>query len=328
MGEILSQSEIDDILRQLTEGGADQDEAESEIPDKKVRVFDFKRPSKFAKDQLKTLNIIHDNYARLATNFLTAYLRTLVQVDVIAVDALPYGDFNNSLTNPDVMAVVDFAPLTGSIIFEFSPAIAFCSIDLILGGRGSSMQEIREFTEIENALLERMITQLLYIYRSSWENVIDITPRLDKMETNPQFAQIISPNEMIALVTFNVKVAEAEGMMNICIPYMVVEPIMSKLTTKFWYSLVDKPIANAKEMLEHKLHNTYVPVRGVLGTTAVTVGELLELMPGDVLPLERDVSDEVDVYVGELLKFKARPGVIRKKAALKVTQVFKKEEDS
>jgi len=327
MGDILSQSEIDDILRQLTEGGADQD-ADSDVPERKVRIFDFKRPSKFAKDQLKTINIIHDNYSRLTTNYLTAYLRTLVQVDVIAVDALPFGDFSNSLTNPDVMAIIDFSPLSGSIILEMSPAIAFCCIDRILGGRGAMMQEIREFTEIESALLERTLVQLLNLYRSSWENVIDISPRLEKTETNPQFAQVISPNEMVALVTFNIKVAEAEGMMNICIPYMVVEPIMSKLTTKFWYSLAEKePIAYAREMLEVKLKNSYVPVKGVLGKTSITVSELLELTVGDVLPLDRGVCEEVDVYVGELLKFKARPGVMRKKSALKVTQVYIKEDD-
>ena len=328
MGDILSQSEIDDILRQLTAGGAEQDVEKDEVPEKKVRIFDFKRPSKFAKDQLKTLNIIHDNFSRLATNMLTAHLRTLVQVDVIAVDALPYGDFCNSLTNPDVMAIVDFSPLVGSVILEMSPAIAFCCIDRILGGRGAMMRDVREFTEIESALLERTITQILYVYKSSWENVIGVNPRLDKIETNPQFAQVVSPSEMIALVTFNVKVSEAEGMMNICIPYMVVEPILSKLTTKFWYSLHEKePVAGAKELLERKLQNAMVPVRGVLGTSIITVAELLSLTNGDVLPLMREVSDEVDVYVGELLKFKARPGVTHKKAALKVTQVFRKEDD-
>jgi len=190
------------------------------------------------------------------------------------------------------------------------------------------MQEMREFTEIENALLERTIAQILTLYRTSWENVVDINPRLEKTETNPQFAQVISPNEMVALITFNVRIADVEGMMNICIPYMVVEPVMSKLTSKFWYSLVEKePIANAKEMLENKLKSTYVPVRGVLGATSITVGELLELSTGDVLPLDRDVCDEIDVFVGELLKFKARPGVIRKRAALKVSQVYKKEDD-
>jgi flagellar motor switch protein FliM len=327
MGDILSQSEIDDILRQLTEGTAEE-AVESDPLEKKVRLFDFRRPSKFAKDQLKTINIIHDNYSRLGTNFLTAYLRTLAQVDVIAVDALPYSDFSNSLTNPDVMAIVDFSPLTGSIIFEMSPSIAFCFIDRILGGRGAVMSELREFTEIESALLERTISQMLNVYRSSWENVISINPRLDKIETNPQFAQIVSPNEMIALVTLNVKVAEVEGMMNICIPYMVVEPIMSKLTTKFWYSLAEKePIPHAREMLERKLNSTYVPIRGILGTTDITVRELLELQSGDVLALDKGVDEEVDVKVGDLLKFKARPGAIRKKAALKVTQVLKKEDD-
>jgi flagellar motor switch protein FliM len=327
VGDILSQSEIDDILRQLTEGSSEAAQAPAQS-EKKVRVFDFRRPSKFAKDQLKTINIIHDNYSRLGTNFLTAYLRTLAQVDVIAVDALPYGDFSNSLTNPDVMAIVDFSPLTGSVIFEMSPSIAFCFIDRLLGGRGAAMTEMREFTEIESALLERTLSQMLNIYRSSWENVISINPRLDKIETNPQFAQIVSPNEMIALVTLNIKIADVEGMMNICIPYMVVEPIMSKLTTKFWYSLAEKePIPHAKEMLERKMQGTRVPVSGILGTTGITVRELLELQAGDVLSLDKGVDEEVDVRVGGILKFRARPGVRRKKAALKITQVIRKEDE-
>ena len=323
MGDILSQSEIDDILRQLTEGGGEGEAADAKpIEDKRIRLFDFKRTSKFAKDQLKTVNIIHDNFARHVTNFLTAYLRSIVQVDVIAVDTLPYMDFTNSLTNPDVMAIVDFSPLSGSIVFEMSPAIAFCCIDRILGGRGTGDTELREFTEIENALLERTITQMLNVYRGSWENVINVNPRLEKIETNPQFAQIVSPNEMVALVTLNVVIGEIAGMMNICVPSVVVEPIMSKLTTKFWYSAVEKePIPHAKEMLEQKLQNSLVPVRGVLGRTSITVHELLGLTPGDVLTLDRSVDEEVDVFIGDLVKFKARPGVKRKRTALKVTQV-------
>ena len=325
MGDILSQSEIDDILRQLTEGGGDgdgADGADSKGDNRKVKLFDFKRSSKFAKDQLKTINIIHDNFARLGTNFLTAYLRSIVQVDVLAVDTLPYMDFANSLTNPDVMAIVDFSPLSGSIIFEMSPVIAFCCIDRILGGRGTGLAELREFTEIENALLERTIAQLLNIYRTSWENVINVNPRLEKIETNPQFAQIVSPNEMVALVTLNVTIGDIAGMMNICIPSVVVEPIMSKLTTKFWYSIIEKePIPHAKEMLEQRLHSSSVAVRGVLGRTSITVQELLGLAPGDVLTLDRSVDEEIDVLVGDLLKFKARPGVKRRRAALKVTQV-------
>ena len=329
MSDILSQNEIDDILKQLLSDGADGTiDQQGDASDKKIRVFDFKRPSKFAKDQLKTLNIIHDNYSRLSTNFLTAYLRTLVQIDVIAIDALPYGDFSNSLTNPDVMAIIDFSPLTGSIVYEMSPQIAFCFVDRILGGRGDVMTEIREFTEIELALLERTITQLLNIYKMSWENVISVNPKLEKIESNPQFAQLVSPNEIVALVTLSAKVGNVEGMMNLCIPHMVVEPIMSKLTTRFWYSLAEKePIANSKEMLEKRLQSTYVPVKGILGKLNISVGELLELQIGDVLAIERGVDDEVDVLVGDILKFKARPGVMGKKGALKITQILKKEDE-
>ena len=328
MSDILSQSEIDDILRQLTEGGDGSLDETGDATDKKVRVFDFKRPSKFAKDQLKTINIIHDNFSRLSTNFLTAYLRTLVQIDVIAIDALPYGDFSNSLTVPDVMAIIDFSPLTGSIVYEMSPSVAFCFVDRILGGHGEGITEIREFTEIELALLERTISQLLNIYKAAWENVISVNPRLEKIESNPQFAQLVSPNEIIALVTLSVKIGRVEGMMNVCIPHMVVEPIMSKLTTRFWYSLAEKePIPGAKENLEKRLQSTFVPVKGELGKLGVTVGELLGLQVGDVLAVDRGVDDEVDVLVGDILKFRARPGVRGKRAALKLTHIYKREDE-
>jgi flagellar motor switch protein FliM len=178
------------------------------------------------------------------------------------------------------------------------------------------------------ALIERTITQLLNIYKIAWENVISVNPRLEKIESNPQFAQLVSPNEIIALVTLSVKVGSVEGMMNVCIPHMVVEPIMSKLTTRFWYSLAEKePISDAQEMLESKLRNTYVPVKGLLGKMNITVGDLLELQLGDVLSVDRGVDDEIDVLVGDIYKFKARPGVKGKKSALKITQIIKKEDD-
>lgn len=328
MGDILSQSEIDDLLKALSTGEIDAREIQHTTQEKKIKTHDFKRASKFAKDHIKTLNIIYDNYARLITNFLTGYLRTLVQVDVITVEALPYSDFSNSVSNPVILAIIDFAPLTGSIIFEIEPHIAYALVDRILGGRGSSMERIREFTEIELAIIERIIIQILNLMREPWENVISIRPRLDKIETNAQFAQIVAQNETVALITLSARVGDMDGMINICIPHMVVEPIVSKLSTRFWFSNIEKEATpEMKESIESGVKNTKVPVKAILGKTSILVSDFIELQPGDVLPLDTGVNDDMEIQVGNLLKFYATPGIKKNKVAVKITRVLKKEDE-
>ncbi|NJD02751.1 MAG: flagellar motor switch protein FliM [Ruminiclostridium sp.] len=328
MGDILSQNEIDNLLKALSTGELDAEQIQTTTQEKKVKSHDFKRASKFAKDHIKTLNIIYDNYARLITNFLTGYLRTLVQVDVVTVEALPYSDFSNSVSNPVILAVVDFTPLSGSIVLEIEPNVAFSLVDRILGGKGTSMDKIREFTEIELAIVERIIIQILNLMREPWENVISIRPRLDKIETNAQFAQIVAQNETVALITLSVKVSDVDGMINICIPHMVVEPIVSKLSTKYWFSNIQMDATSEmKVAIENKVQNTPVPVKAILGKTMISVLEFIDLQQGDVLPLESSVNDDMEVMVGELIKFYAKPGIRKNKVALKVTRVLKKEDE-
>ncbi len=328
MGDILSQNEIDNLLKALSTGELDAEQIQTTTQEKKVKSHDFKRASKFAKDHIKTLNIIYDNYARLITNFLTGYLRTLVQVDVVTVEALPYSDFSNSVSNPVILAVIDFAPLTGTIVLEIEPHVAFALVDRILGGKGTSMDKVREFTEIELAIIERIIIQILNLMREPWENVISIRPRLDKIETNAQFAQIVAQNETVALITLSAKVGDVDGMINICIPHMVVEPIVSKLSTRFWFSNIQKEATQEmKVAIENKVQNTPVPVKAILGKTTISVSEFIDLQLGDVLPLDSNVNDDMEVLVGEMMKFYAKPGVRKNKVALKITRVLKKEDE-
>ncbi len=328
MGDILSQNEIDELLRALNTGEIDVQQMQTTTQEKKIKSHDFRRPSKFAKDHLKTLHIIHENYARLVTNFLSGYLRTLVQVDVISVEPLSYYEFNNSISNPVVLAVVDFTPLTGSIIFEVAPNIAFALIDRILGGRGASMERVRGFTEIELAIIERIIIQVLNLMREPWENVISIRPRLEKIETNAQFAQIISPNEIVALVTLSARVGEVEGMINLCIPHMVVEPIVSKLSTKFWFSTIEKETTKeTKQNIENKIEQTQVPVKAILGKTAISVGDFVELQPGDVVLLDTSINGDLEVLVGDIHKFNAKPGVKKNRVCAKVTEIIRREDE-
>lgn len=328
MGDILSQSEIDELLQALSAGEIDVRQIQTKTEERKIKNHDFRKPNKFAKDHLRTLQIIHENYARLITNFLSGYLRTLVQVEVISVEELTYYEFNNSISNPVILCIVDFSPFAGSIILEMAPNIAFAIIDRILGGKGKSLEKVRGFTEIELAIIERVVTQLLNLMREPWEKVTQVKPRLEKLETNAQFAQIISPNEMTALVTLSTKINDVEGMMNICIPYQVVEPIVPKLSTKYWFSMREKSTTEvSKEFLEKKIEGTKIPIQVVLGRANLTVADVIELQPGDVIQLDTSLHDELKVYVGEIYKFRALPGVKDNRMAIKITAVIREEED-
>lgn len=328
MGDILSQNEIDELLKALTTGDIDVQQIQTTKSEKKIKLHDFKKPPKFANDHKRTLQFINENYARLVQSFLSGYLRSLVQVDVLSVDALQYSEFSNSLANPVVLAIVDFSPLNGSVIFEMDPSIAYALIDRILGGRGAAMERVRSFTEIELAILERIIVQILNLMREPWESIISIKPRLEKIETNAQFAQIIHPNEMVALITLNVVVGEVKGMINICIPHMVVEPIMPKLSTKLWFTNIENEKSDHyKQDIEFRIENTPVPVRAVLGRTSISVGEFLDLQIGDVIPLETGVNGDLEVLVGDLPKFYAKPGVKKNRIAVKISEVIRREEE-
>lgn len=328
MGDILSQNEIDDLLKALNTGELDVQQMQTTTSEQKIRIHDFSRPNKFAKDHLRTLSIINDNYARLVTNYLTGYLRTLVQIDIVTVEELTYFDFSQSIEKPAIMAIVDLIPMNGSIIFEVAPNIAYAFVDRILGGKGNSIEKIREFTEIEKAILERIIIQMLNIMREPWENVVQLRPRFDRMETNAQFVQIVAPNEMVALITLNARVGDVEGMINICIPHMVIEPIMPKLSTRLWFSTVEKETSHeSKEVLEAKIGSTKVPIVALLGKTTITVSDFIELQPGDVIPLETLVNADLEVIVGNLHKFNAKPGVKKNKVAVKISEIVNREDD-
>ena len=328
MSEVLSQNEIDALLSALNSGELDVHEIEEEKVEKKVKEYNFKIPNKFAKDHTRTLQMIHENFSRLLQTYLSGYLRALVQIEVISVDQLTYNEFSNSMPNPSVLGIVDFLPLTGSIIIEMTPSVSFAMIERVLGGTGQAYERSRGFTEIELGLLEKIMGQIISFFRDPWKNVIELRPKLKKIETNPQFAQIMSPNETVALITLNTKVGDTEGMIHICIPHLVIEPVIPKLSTKFWFSGINKEITgNDLKIIEKKIQSTVLPIKVVLGDTDITVGDLLGLHIGDVIPLNTSVDSDLKIYIGSLLKFYGKPGLRNKKVAVKVTKVEKKGDD-
>ena len=328
MADVLSQSEIDSLLQALSTGELDAEEIKYEEQDKKIRSYDFKSPKKLAKDQLRTLQIIHENFSRMLNTFLSGYLRSYVQAEVISVEELSYYEFSNSIVNPAVISIVNFQPLTGQILLDLSPSIAFTLIDRILGGSGKSYEETRTFTEIEITLIKKLMRQMLALMIDPWENVIELKLDLEKMETNSQFAQIVSPNETVALITLNLRIGDIEGMLNICIPHIVIEPILPKLSTKFWFSSISKTVSEEEKYnLKNKIKKSKVNISAELGSTYITVRDFLELQRGDVIPLKKLTNDEIEVRVGEKRKYFGIPGTLNNKMAIKVTRIDKEGDE-
>lgn len=326
MTEVLSQDEIDQLLTAISSGEIDTEEVHQATDQRKIKIYDFKRPDKFSKDQIRTVSIMHETFARLTTTALSAQLRSLVHVHVASVDQLTYEEFIRSIPNPTTLAVINMDPLKGSSILEIDPAVAFSVIDRLFGGQGSGVKLTREMTEIEQTVMEGIIVRILGNLREAWSTVIDLRPRLGQIETNPQFAQIVPPTEMVVLVTLETKVGEVEGMMNFCIPYLTLEPIISKLSAQYWYSSVRRGTTTENlNILRERLESIDVPVLAEIGSIQLTVRDVLALKIGDIVRLNNvRMNDPLVLKIGDRKKFMCRPGVVGNKIAV---QVMNKLED-
>ncbi|MBO4337125.1 MAG: flagellar motor switch protein FliM [Lachnospiraceae bacterium] len=325
MGDVLSQSEIDSLLSALSTGELDVEEIEN-TKEKQVKDYDFRRPTKFSKEHLRTLEIIFEHYGRLLSTNLPVYLRKAVSVDVASSETVTFSEFTNALSNPVVLGVVNFRPLSGNILIEVSTNIAFAMLDRMLGGAGFPLEKNRDFSEIELSILDKIMVTCMNLLREPWKNVVEIDPFLERIETNPQFAQIIAPNEMIAIVTLLIKIGDVEGYMNACLPFITLEDVMDKLNTKFWFATMqDDDEQNYADYIESMIRRATIPIRAVLGKSVVSVMDFASLQVGDVIRLDSSVDDELSIYVGNIEKFKALPGTNKDKYAVRVTNVIREE---
>lgn len=326
MGEVLSQSEIDNLLAALSSGELDVDQMQ-EPGERQVKDYDFKRPAKFSKEHLRTLEIIYEHYGRLISTNLPVYLRKNIQVTVASSETVTFSEFTNALSNPVILGIVDFKPLSGNVIMELSPNLGFAMIDRMLGGQGMPLEKSRDFSEIEMTILQRLLVICMQLMREPWRNVIDISPMMERIETNAQFAQVIAPSDMIAIVSMSVKIGEVEGLMNICLPYFTLEDVMDKLNTKYWFSTMQKDdTVDYEEHIESLIKRIDVPVKAVLGKSQVAVNDFLNLQVGDIIRLDTRVDSEMNVYVGNIKKFTALPGTSKENNAVRVTSIIREGE--
>ncbi|MCR5606972.1 MAG: flagellar motor switch protein FliM [Treponema sp.] len=329
MNEVLSQDEIDQLLQAINSGESEVDDFKPVSDTRKIKIYDFKRPDKFSKEQIRTVSIMHETFARLTTTSLSAQLRSLVHVHVASVDQLTYEEFIRSIPTPTTLAVINMDPLKGNAVLEIDPSITFSMIDRLFGGTGQGAKVLRDLTDIEQSVMEGIIVRILANMREAWTQVIDLRPRLGQIETNPQFAQIVPPSEMVVLVTLETKVGDEEGMMNFCIPYLTIEPIISKLSSQFWFSSVRRSSTTQYlGTLKEKLSDVDMDIVAEIGSINLPIRDVLALRAGDIVRLSNvRIGDPLTLSVGNKKKFYCQPGVVGKKMAVQVTGKIEQSED-
>lgn len=326
MQDILSQEEIDLLIRAASEPALDldrdSDEGSADDP-----LYDFSRPNKFSKEHIRALHRIHEQFCRTYTGYMSAKLRHRVDVKVHTIEQILFGDFVRSLPNPSVLSVYKVHPLEGYAIVQFTPDIAFLLHDRLCGGDGIPMRRSRSLTDIEIAVLKRQVLSVFSsLLSDAWRDVSELEFKLDYMESNPQFLQIAAERDAVALITMRVSLNETSDMISICLPHRTLEPIIKNLTHIRMFESLQQPDPQRVALLKEQVRAAEVPVEVELGRTAVTVGDLLDLAPGDVVLLDRKKHETLDVKIGSMTKFKGTPGRLGARFGVVITTVLEPAE--
>jgi len=320
VSEVLSQSEIDALLNAMSSGDLDAAQVQEQADEAVVRPFDFLRPSKFSKDQLRTIELLHETFCRSAQNHLSGALRALVEIEVLTADQVSYGEYVNSIPTPSLINIVTMEPLEGNAVLEINLPIAFSIIDRLVGGAGTQRPRTRELTEIELALTGNVVEAMLAAFSEAWSEVTPVRFKRVGTEMNPQFAQIVAPSDMVMLITFELRIGPQTGVFSLCIPALVLEPAMGRLTTQSYFSnLADISSPESRAGIATELGQVNVPVAVELGEARLNVGDLLALAPGDVIPLGVPPGADARVRIGARHAFHAQPGVRGRRAAIQIT---------
>jgi len=324
MGEVLSQAEIDALLSAISEGSVDEETIKLSSP-QKIRVYDFKRPNKFSKQQLNSLFNIHENFCRSLATFFAGNMHTAVEAKVLSAEQVTYDEFTRSLPYPTILGVFSMNPLEGNAMLEVNPSLAFMMVERLLGGHGLGSSKNRDLTEIERKIIYSRLAKIIKLLGEAWIENFELDFELIDMETNPQFTQIVAPNEMVVVITIEIKVEEQTGMLNVCLPYIVMKPILEKLNSILLFSSGGKTISpEERELIRKKIEWAKVPLKVNIGGAQITVLDLINLEKGDVIQLNQGIKDPLSVFVGNFKKFKAMPGLHGGKIAVQITDVITK----
>jgi len=328
--EVLSQNEVDALLSAVSEVSVDLASDAQQSAARDISIYDFKRPERVSKDQMRALETHHEVMARNLAATLSGFLRTIADCKLTTVEQLTYSEFVMSLPNPTCFNVMSAQPLEGKVVLEINPSIVFPILDMLLGGTPNSGSVLeREMTDIEAKLFGQINERILGHLRETWAPIKMLDFQIVQTESNPQLLPIVAPNEVVVLISLEIRIGEVAGMMNLCIPYPVIEPVMSAFSTvQSWYTQTGKSeqVAEATDYLQASLKTAVLDVVGYLAETEISVRELLELKPGQVLTTEKPVSSPLMMTVAGKPKFLGKAGTYRGKKAFQVIRPARPED--
>lgn len=298
MSRILSQDEIDALLASTASG---RGEAPSEGGTSSVVAYNFRRPDRISREQLRSLHLLHDRFALNVSTPLSAFLRAMTEVSIVSVEQFAYSEFLMSLPDPTAFYAVGVHPFDGAGALELNPAIAFAMVDRLLGGTGSTPAPNRALTEIEQNVVDSVIKLLLESLSETWKPIIDVQFRIQGRETRPQMLQVTGPNEIVILLVFDVRIGDARGMLNLCIPATVIEAVGENFA-QGWHKRRRQPTAEEEMWLHANLARVPLPVTALLETT-LSARDLLALRRGDVILLAHSATHPVEVHVAAVPRF-------------------------
>ena len=332
MPEILSQAEIDELLNALKTGGEAEPATGESAEERHARTYDFRTANRFTKEQMRSLGIVFETYAQLFANRITNILRVSCECEVLSTEELRYNEFNNSLPMPVILGVFQAPPMEGSQLLQVSPEVAYMLINRLLGGAAPSKESGKSFTEIELALIERLLHKVMHTYDEAWEKVLSVRSHLERLETNTQFIQVTGLNDAVAVGTLSLKVGEDEGFLSLCLPRGSLEPILGLLNTRTLYSAGtpgrDRERDESQtQRLSERLSHTKVTLTTYFNETAATVMDIVNLQVGDVIRLNHLVSEPLTTRVEHMAKFHGKMGTSGSRYAMKLTGLIEEGED-
>lgn len=326
MADILSQDEIDALLSTVS---SDDDVAEDsfermDFVPKKISVYDFRRPDRVSKEQLRSIRNLHDKFARNFSSSLSNFLRTITDITLVSVDQMTYGEFLMSLPDPTSFNIISMIPMEGNAVLEINPSLVFPIVDKLLGGSGKPLYQSRELTSLEQHIMEGIITLMLKDLEEVWRQIIqNIRFKKELSENSPHIIQIVAQNEVVILVVFEVKFGDVTGMVNLSIPAIVLEPVLGKISSQDWLiGAKEGRFGDSEEKIINLLSDTLVPLKVKIGQTSLTIEEIIDLQEGDLIMLDLKGDQYSDVYLNNKKKFHCRIGTLGVKKAAKLTDMI------
>ncbi len=325
MADILSQNEIDALLDSSDE--EQTEEVSGEDSGEKIMLYDFKRPNRVSKEQLRAIKGIHDKMSRNLASHISTVMRSIIEIQLQSVDQMTYGEFLMSLPSPTSFNIFSLKPLDGSAILELNPSIVFPMLDRLLGGKGESYEGERELTDIELNLIETILRLIMSKLKDAWGGVAEIYPVVEAKESSPNVIQIVSQNEIVIMIVLEITIGETSGMINIAYPVIYLEPILSKLANKDIMQGETNVKKSKNSELKELIKRADITNEGILGKTTLNFKDLLNLKKGSIIRLDAPASDSAIISIDKKEIFEAQMGIHNHHKTLKITKIIKNDKD-